>query len=332
MPKDMTSVRHDRLSRIMAFLQSKNVGASHDELYSVGEYNSERTFQNDLYYLRGIYSADIKYDCHKKLYKLESSGIFQLNLKVTRNEIEALTAGLKMSEHFLPHLQDAAESLWHKLENYIPEQIISWGAEIVKSTLMTVPVSESCSSARLAEIFNTLLEAKREHKAVNILYSAPTKMPKQWILSPYDFYFRGNSWYMLSYNHKFENLGIHRLSRIISASLAPDEEYILPEDSGFTDDYVLSAWHVIPGFEKNFIKVHITEPLAESFREIKWHPTQEIEECEGEDKGIILTAEVPDLYEAARWVMSGAPHIEVIEPEDLKNIVKELANEILSKL
>ena len=321
MPKDMTSIRHDRLSKVMAFLQSK-VKVSHDEIFSVGEYNSNRTLQNDLYYLRGTYGADIKYNSHDKLYVLESSGIFQVNLKVTKNEVEALTAGLSMTSHFLPHLEKPAELLWKKLSGYIPDDVISIGSEIVKSAMIGTPIAEVD-----AEVFNTLLEAKHEKKAVNILYSAPEKMPKQWVLSPYDFYFRGNAWYMVSYNHKFENLGIHRLSRIISASISI-EDYVPPETTGFTEDYVLSAWHVIPGFEKIPVKVRITEPLAESFREIKWHPTQKIEDSP--DGGIILTAEVPNLYEIARWVMSGAPHIEVIEPVELKEIVKSFAEEILN--
>ena len=103
---------------------------------------------------------------------------------------------------------------------------------------------------------------------------------------------------MVSYNHKFENLGIHRVSRIISASIST-EEYISPEVSGFIDDYISSAWHVIPGFE------NISEGV------------------------IILTAEVPDLYEVARWVMSGAPHIKVIEPEELKEIIMNFTEEML---
>ena len=43
-------------------------------------------------------------------------------------------------------------------------------------------------------------------------------------------------------------------------------------------------------------------------------------------------AEVPDLYEVARWVMSGAPHIIVIEPDKLKDIVIEFAEEVLSNM
>ena len=83
----------------------------------------------------------------------------------------------------------------------------------------------------------------------------------------------------------------------------------------------------MPGFEKNFIRGHISEPLAETFRELKRHPMQKIEE--DSDEGIIFAAEVPDLYEVARCVMSGAPHIKVLEPEELENIVKEFAEALL---
>jgi len=43
----------------------------------------------------------------------------------------------------------------------------------------------------------------------------------------------------------------------------------------------------------------------------KWHPTQKIEKSA--DGGIVLTAEIPHLPEVARWVLSGAPHIHVLE-------------------
>ena len=43
-------------------------------------------------------------------------------------------------------------------------------------------------------------------------------------------------------------------------------------------------------------------------------------------------AEVPDLYEVARWIMSGTPHIIVIELDELKDTVREFAEEVLSKL
>ena len=316
MPKDMTSVRHDRLSKIMALLQSRSV-VSHDALWATGEYNSERTLQNDLYYLRGTYGADIRYDFHERMYVLKHAGAFHINLKATREEVEALTAGLRMAAHFLPHLGKGAESLWKKLEGYIPKEMVERGGELGRSTVMATPVAPVCP-----EVFAALLEAKRKKSAVNIRYAAPAKEPKRWLLSPYDLYFRGNAWYMVSFNHKYQNLGIHRVSRIISASLA-SEPYVPPDEGGFTKDYIASAWHIMPGAERHFMKVRITEPLADSLREIQWHPTQRIEESS--EGGVILTAEIPHLHEAARWVLSGAPHVHVIEPVELQDLVREFA-------
>ncbi len=323
MPRDMTSVRHDRLLKIMALLQSRG-RVSSDELQVTGEYNNKRTLQNDLLYLRGTYGADIGYDFRQQAYVLKHAGSFLVNLKVTRDEIEALTAGLKMAAHFLPHLKQGTDSLWEKLGGYIPQNIVEWGGELGKSTVMAIPLAPV-----RPEVFAVLMKAKHKRSTVKITYTAPAKEPKQWLLSPYEFYFRANAWYMVSYNHKFHNIGIHRISRIKNASPAA-EPYVPPEEGGFTEDYVSSAWHVIPGTERHPIKVHIAEPLADTFREIIWHPTQKI--AESPEGGIILTAEVPNLNEAARWVLSGAPHIRVIEPEGLKETVREFAGEVLKNL
>ena len=181
MPKDMTSIRHDRLSKVMALLQSR-IKVSHDELWLVGSYHSERTLQNDLFYLRGTYGADIHYDFCKKVYVLKHAGAFHINLKATNEEIEALTAGLKMAAHFLPHLEKGASTLWEKLGNYIPKEMVSWGAELARSTVMATPLAPV-----RADVFNVLLEAKHKKSAVVIRYAAPSKRAKEWLLSPYDF-------------------------------------------------------------------------------------------------------------------------------------------------
>lgn len=323
MAKDMTSVRHERLSRIMALFQSKTK-VSHDTLKTVGEYASERTLQNDLHFLRETYGAEIQYNYYERLYIMIYAGTFQINLKVTKEEVETLTAGLKMASHFLPHLEKYADSFWEKLGNYIPNEVISWGADMARSTVMATPLAPV-----KAEAFNVLMEAKHNRNTVKISYASPGKKPRQWLLSPYDLYFRGNAWYLVSYNHSYKNLGIHRVSRIIKATLT-DKPYVTPEESGFTDDYVASAWHINPGLEKHFIKLRISNPLADSLREIQWHPTQKIEDDINGD--IILTAEVPYLNEVARWVLAGAPSVHVLEPDELKIMVRGFAEKAIADL
>lgn len=107
MPKDMSSVRYKRLLRVLALLQSKRK-VSRYELEIVGEYTFEkkkngyeqnRTLQNDLDFLRDE-GAEIIYDRTSKLYILKHDGSFVVNIKVSKPEIEVLSAGLKMASHF----------------------------------------------------------------------------------------------------------------------------------------------------------------------------------------------------------------------------------------
>ena len=193
MPKDISSIRYTRLLKIIALFQYKKE-VSRRELETVGEYqikndpykyHQNRTLQNDLDFLRDQ-GADIQYDRRRKKYVLKNDNSFVINLKVSKREIEALSAGLKMASHFLPHLDHEASSLWEKLAIYIPTKYTERGNDLAQSTVIAIPVAPVKD-----DIFNTLIEAKYKKSAIRIKYSSPDKEPREWILSPYDFYFRG---------------------------------------------------------------------------------------------------------------------------------------------
>ena len=322
MPKDMSSVRYSRLLKIIALFQSKKK-VSRKELELIGEYNiknnveeyhQNRTLQNDLDFLRDQ-GADIEYNKKEKLYVLKNDEAFIINIKVTKCEIEALSAGLKMVSHFLPHLNSEAHSLWEKLRIYVPHNLTKIGDTLATSTVIAIPVAPV-----KPDVFSILIEAKYKKSAVNIRYLSPNKEPRYWTLSPYDFYFRGNAWYMISFNHRHKALSIHRISRITKAEFSSNK-YVPAEGGGFSDDFTSTAWHITPGREKHFFKVQLFENLANSMLEIKWHPTQKTEKLP--DGSVILSAEVPNLDEVAKWCLAGAPNIRIIEPEELKAKVKE---------
>ena len=125
------------------------------------------------------------------------------------------------------------------------------GEDLAKSTVIAIPVAPVKT-----EVFNTLLAAKYKKQAIKITYKSPDKASRQWILSPYDFYFRGNVWYMISFNHKHKALSIHRISRIKKAVIS-EEKYVEAEEGGFTGDYISTAWHIAPGLEKHFVKIQL---------------------------------------------------------------------------
>ena len=63
--------------------------------------------------------------------------------------------------------------------------------------------------------------------------------------------------------------------------------------------------------------------------ETRWHPTQTTERV-GRD-ALVLSARVPDLGEVARWILSAAPYISVLEPLELRALVHDLAARMMEK-
>ena len=204
MPMSMSSARYERLHRLIALLQSKKT-VSRKELEAAGQYTftkkkkgyeQNRTLQTDLDFLRDE-GADIVYDRKMRKYVLKSEGPLLVNIKISSGEARMLSAGLKMAAHFLPHMNEDARTLWEKIAVYIPQDFANDGEELARSTIIAVPVAPVNP-----EIFSALTEAKSRHKAMKILYASPGKEPRSWTLSPYDFYFKGNAWYMISFNHE----------------------------------------------------------------------------------------------------------------------------------
>ena len=213
----------------MQLLEAK-ISVTRDELYRTGSYSSLRTLQNDLRYLRETWGAVISYDPKACRYILEESGSFIINLKITRKEAEALTCGLKTASHFLPHLKDPAKTLWKKIDAYIPRDISRESSHLAKMTTVAVPAAKIDP-----KIFDSLLDAMRSRRAVVIRYKSPGKEARKWVISPYDLYFRGSSWYLVGCNHVFRSLNIYRAGRI--QSVRPSEEaYIKPEESGYSEE------------------------------------------------------------------------------------------------
>jgi len=62
--------------------------------------------------------------------------------------------------------------------------------------------------------------------------------------------------------------------------------------------------------------------------ETEWHPTQRIDR--EPDGSTVLTVEVPDLDEIARWVLANGSSAEVLEPEELRTRVRAMAEGIVA--
>lgn len=317
MPKDISSIRMERMNELMSLL-SDGRGYTKSELMARFEYASARTLERDLEFLRYRFNADIRNEPPNHRYKCYDCGQFMLRTVLTRDEVTALAAGLKMAGHFLPHLTDGAQNAWTKIAGLMPKELMELGQELSEATTLSLPVS-----ALSPKILEQVIQAIRNKKAIDIQYASPyqNNETKQRTISPWGIYFQSHAWYLWAASDKHPQGATYRISRIQNCTQS-QTEYIIQSQGRSTKEYAQTAWFAKPGELKYDIKLHIKMPLASIVTETVWHPTQKIETQP--DGSIIYSARVPDLEEVARWTMSCAPWAEAIEPCELKDRVKQL--------
>ena len=324
MSKDISSLRIERLNKLVGLLRNGH-GYSKSDLMKRFEYANPRTFERDLELLRYRFDVDIRNEGSSHLYRCYDMGQFILRLCLSEGEITALTAGLKMAEHFLPHIHEEAETLWSKIGHFLPQDLLEHGKALSNATVVSIPVS-SLSPA----IFQKLIDAINTHKSLKITYNSPyqNNETKERIIFPWGVYFQSHAWYLWAGSPEHEDGATWRISRVLSCEEI-DTEWKSSPNGQTVEEYAGSAWFARPGKLQHKIKLHLFMPLASIVSETKWHPTQKIEQKE--DGSIILTATVPDLEEIARWAMSCAPHIEVLEPYALRMEIAELGCGVIAK-
>ena len=338
MPRAITSLRIRRLLNLLSFLRKYGErGAEVEAILRQCEYNDRRALQDDIRMLRDEYRADIAFKRAQPCrYCLKAEGDFLLSLNLNEQDVIALVAGLGMTAHFLPHMEENCKDLWKKIQDILPEASVNFGRWLAGTVTVASPVS-----GMKPEVFRTCLDAIRNKTSVEVDYVSPykTREMRTHILAPWGVFFRSHAWYLLagrdpsaqkdedSEKQKKDAPMVFRLSRMRDVRLRPDVPFINPPEAYSQERFTASAWYVSLGELEHDIRLRIVEPMATIVSETVWHPTQKTVRL---DKDTLeLTARVPDLNEVARWVLSSAPYISVEEPAELRVMVRDLAKQMM---
>ena len=323
MGREISSVRIRRLLRLLVYLRKKGEnGAEIPDILNHCEYSNRRALQDDIRLLRDEYRAEITYRRNNpKRYCLVDAGELLLSLNLDINEIGALSMGLGMAMHFIPFIKKSCKRLWQKISSVVPESMLNIGEWLASAVTMEVPVS-----GIKPLVFEIIIEAVHEHQVLKIEYISPYKdrEPKTHIISPYDIFFKAHSWYMTAGCD--DRVLMFKLSRIQKVSVLEDEKFMTPPENYNAEEFRASSWYVKGGVLKHDICLEIREPMATIVSETMRHPTQRITRID--DDTVELRATIPDLEEAARWILSCSPHIIVRKPDELREMVCGLAQKV----
>lgn len=128
-----------------------------------------------------------------------------------------------------------------------------------------------------------------------------------------------STWYLIAYCELRQATRTFAVNRIISVSPCTTG-FTIPESFSI-EKYLEQTFDQCTGAEEYAIAIRFTPYQSQWIKEHRWHPTQQIEEHE--DGAITLRMKVSALDAVKRWVMRYGKEAEVLEPRELRAMVRE---------
>lgn len=145
-------------------------------------------------------------------------------------------------------------------------------------------------------------------------------------LDCYNLIFREGAWHAIGYNHRKDSVQTFRVSRISSLKIT-DEIYMRPYNFSLKD-YIRDNWG---SFKEGKIKVTIkfSEEAVPLIKSGKWHISEELEILE--DGSVLFNLYVDETGELKNWVIGFGRNAELIEPQQLREEIKQELAEMCKK-
>ena len=278
---------------------------------------SRKSIQRDIDFMRFRLHAPIEYDRKKRGYIYIGDWTLDPTSFLDHQELEALAATSKVLAPYngTPYYDEVSRAI-DKLMQYLP-------ATCSGDTLFEIYSFENpAPSTQVDEgVFALLERAMRNRQKVTMIYrSSSRNATTERTVQPYRLHFDQSvaTWYLIAYCENRCDIRTFAVCRIHDINITTDH-FVIPDSFSITD-YLQKAFQQTNGIREYDIAIHFTPYQSQWIREHCWHPTQEIQEHD--DGSLTLTLKVSALEAVKRWVMRYGAQAEVLEPEELRDMVK----------
>ena len=218
--------------------------------------------------------------------------------------------------------RDAAQGAMAKIENILPNEQrdeINWA----RRSLVTTNLYRA-DLASLSPIMEKLRSASREHRQISMVYqSQVNSKPGKRKIDPYALMFRAGWWYVVGYCHLRTALRTFRVDRIQKLDIL-NRTFVIPDDFDI-HAYLEKEFKNQPTVQAHlrFIPeaVHMVTGNRSMWESIKENPNGSMD--------VTLTA--PDLHWLASMTLSFANWVIVLEPQELREMVRDWAQSIATQ-
>ena len=243
-------------------------------------------------------------------------------LVFTPEEATAISLGTGLVEEMWGELyREAARGALAKLENLLAEQQreeVTWARHALVTTGLYHP-SLDAQSANLEKLRHAIRQSQR----IEIAYqSASAAKPGSRKVDPYALALRWGWWYVVGFCHLRQDVRLFRLDRILELNIL-DEIYQSPVDFD-AHEFLMRYTQVQPQVQVRLKFVQESAHIARVNRGY-WDGFEELA-----DGSVIVTMSAPDLTWAASNSIVYGPLVEVLDPPELRKLIREWALSIAS--
>ena len=321
--------RGDQIGRQWSIIQtliSSRMGKTAAELAEELECNP-RTIYRDLEALQvagfPIYTDRME---GRNLWSLLDTVRHEIPIPFSLTELMALYFSRDMLKVFKDTVfYDSLESLFQKIKTTIPPESKKYLKNVEQ--ILHVGLKPYKEYSKFKEIINRVNEATQKKKSIDIVYyTMSRKKESKRKVDPYRIWFFNGTFYLIGKCHLRGEVRIFALDRIKMLHLTKDS-FVIPEDFNL-DDFMRPSFGVFQG-EPIKVKIWFHTDVAGYIKEKIWHESQEIHPQD--DGSILFEAEVAGTDEIKFWTMSWGSKAEVLEPEPLRDEIREEAEVILER-
>ena len=297
-------------------LQAARYGLTVHELAQ--EYGvAVRTVQRDLWDLRdaGFILSEERRD-QRVYYKLDKETGLPLNFPVL--EVAAMIfaerAGMGLAgTPFGDHLRSGVRRLTAAMAPEMRQFLERAADAYVPLTRGYKPYEDT------RDILENLNEAMLSRRVCRVSYRSPgAEEPRQYEIEPLRFLPHRGGLYVISRVPRYDSLITQAVERFDDVKVT--EQEFEPPDHLPIDERVRDAFGV--SYEEPMdVAVRFAADQAPYVRERIWHPSQRLEELP--DGRVVLRLRAGGFFEIRSWVLGFGAAAEVLEPEELREAVRE---------
>lgn len=274
--------------------------------------------------LRDDFGAPVEYDFQKNGYYYTDNTFFIQQIMLKEGELLTLSTILPLMEQYKnTPMEKSFRDLINKLIAMLPENVS------VDSSLINNEVHFISDPITVLQdgVFENVLKATKMHCTLRLEYKTAQNTDFELRkFDPYHVICQKGSWYVLGYSHSSQAIRLWAMPRIRNCEITK-EKFSIPKDFKLEQhiDTQMGAWG---NTGKKFkVEIEFVKELKTFVMERTWHKGQVIRE--NPDGTVYLSFETIQLSQTASWVMSFTGGAKVLNPQELKDMVRHAAEEIL---